>query len=265
MTSISGIRSAHWQPWREEPSPHRPLNSRVDIFLTPAVPPDHLLPALTNLITADELQGAIGKQGNALQARTICSHATLRLLLSLYLDLPPRDVRLETGVGGKPILGQAHKKMPELHFNLSHSRAFNLFGFAAEPLGIDIEELSPIALGNGMEELVLSPAERARFQSIDASNRLDFFLRAWVCKEAIAKRTGEGLGLDFCTLDALQDDGTAMPNGKAGQVHVKLFEPFKSHRAALATSAPLAPSYVRIHAIEDLLTRTLEGRDGYAI
>ncbi|WP_162140530.1 4'-phosphopantetheinyl transferase family protein [Sphingomonas sp. PR090111-T3T-6A] len=118
---------------------------------------------------------------------------TLRRLLSAYLGTEPADVPLRVGPYGKPELGSPFDTAP-LHFNVSHSGDLALYAITRDgPVGIDVEQIRPIADLQGVAELVLSPREKAAFSALRMGDRQAFFHEAWARKEAYLKALGDGL------------------------------------------------------------------------
>lgn len=99
---------------------------------------------------------------------------------------------LEQDVGGRP--------MPSgnIFWSLSHKPGC-VAGVAAEtPVGIDVEEIRPVA--PGLVEKILDSRERGLFNAVGP----EFFFRAWTAKEAVLKLMGVGLkGLSQCRVKAL--------------------------------------------------------------
>jgi 4'-phosphopantetheinyl transferase len=93
--------------------------------------------------------------------------------------------QIERTAEGKPFFVQ----MPDVHFNLSHSRALLLCGGGNSPIGVDIEVIRP--RGERLPEYVLSPEELAWFQ--ERGRRWADFYTLWTLKESRVKQTGAGL------------------------------------------------------------------------
>ncbi len=68
------------------------------------------------------------------------------------------------------------------------------------PVGVDVERLDPMRVVD-LPEPVLSKHERAALALCPADIRGQEFLKLWTVKEAIAKQSGEGISLDFATLE----------------------------------------------------------------
>ena len=104
------------------------------------------------------------------------------LRLALFRELGRRDLpEVSRLPGGKPWFPD----LPEVCFNLSHSRGGAVCALHGLPVGVDIEKLRPAPrrLAQGMED--------------------EAFFRLWTAKEATAKREGKGLSV----LRRLEPDG----------------------------------------------------------
>ena len=76
------------------------------------------------------------------------------------------------------------------HFSITHTRHHVFCALAAQPVGIDAEELDR-NINLRLAEKILSPAEKAQFDNAADPRRA--LLTFWVLKEAAAKQSGIGL------------------------------------------------------------------------
>ncbi len=110
------------------------------------------------------------------------AHALLREANALLCgDRMPALSRTEFG---KPFFPDGR-----FHFSLSHTRSLAACAVSDRPVGVDAETLRPVR--PRLASFVLTPGER---DWLDA--RPDFdeaLLTLWTCKEALVKRSGEGL------------------------------------------------------------------------
>jgi len=95
----------------------------------------------------------------------------------------------EYGEHGKPVI-VGH---PEVHFNLSHCREAVACAVSDRPVGVDIESVR-----NFSESLLNYTMNHEEADHIRHAERPDIeFIRLWTMKEAVLKRTGEGLHSDL--------------------------------------------------------------------
>ncbi|WP_223305956.1 4'-phosphopantetheinyl transferase superfamily protein [Massilia sp. NR 4-1] len=134
----------------------------------------------------------MGRYWSYLQAadrqRHLLAHGLKRLVLGAMLDCEPAALRFGIGAAGKPWLEPG-----TLQFNLSHSGNWVAMAVCRGfEVGIDVEQVRSIdiralaGLVNHSEDCVLpeAPLEQR-------------FYAAWSMKEAVAKCTGQGLGMPF--------------------------------------------------------------------
>jgi 4'-phosphopantetheinyl transferase len=146
-----------------------------------------------SLLTADEQRRAKSFQVATPQRQFIITRATLRTLLSRYLELPPGEVSIEIGANNKPQLAEKHSGH-DLQFNVAHSGDLALIAFAlGAPIGVDVERLRTMRLAVPMAQRYFHPAETMTIESAPESQRGAAFLRCWTMKEAVLKATGTGL------------------------------------------------------------------------
>jgi 4'-phosphopantetheinyl transferase len=87
----------------------------------------------------DERQRAADILSPRSRRRWVASRWALRGVLSLYLDLPPAELHLGAGEGGKPHLAEPAAGVA---FNLSHSEAVALIAVAAGgEVGVDVQRI----------------------------------------------------------------------------------------------------------------------------
>ncbi len=139
-------------------------------------------------------------------ARTFCrTRAFLRRVLSGYLGVPPKSVRIAQSTNGKPHLPDSEG----LTFNLSHSATAALLAVSVDQeIGIDVEDAQPLPDLEQVARDVLSAEEIRVVLAAEGHERLLRFLRAWTRKEAILKAMGKGLGVPLESFSVpLQADG----------------------------------------------------------
>ena len=124
--------------------------------------------------------------------RSTMVRANLRHLLSDRLGVGPRGVSFEYGPQGKPLL--ARKFRANIGFSIAHSANVAAIAIAEHgSVGVDLEEIKDDIDENLLVGAMLSPREVSVFRRLPADKRRAAFYRAWTCKEAFIKATGEGM------------------------------------------------------------------------
>lgn len=101
-----------------------------------------------------------------------------------------------------------------LYMNLSHCKGLAVAAVGRMPLGIDAEGTR--AVKDALMQKVCAPEEIAQIQAAHDKNRA--FTKLWTLKEAYAKYTGEGIGLDFSTLGFSLGENIIFHHPDAGKV-----------------------------------------------
>jgi 4'-phosphopantetheinyl transferase len=140
--------------------------------------------------------------------------ASLRIILSWYFGCDPRELEFTSDAWGKPEL-LAQPALPRLHrhgmpegrcrnirFNYSHSGNAAVFAISrGREVGIDIEKLDECFDLAAVASIFLAPSEREALMSLPPKCRAPMFFSCWTRKEAYAKAIGQGVRLDFSTVD----------------------------------------------------------------
>lgn len=126
------------------------------------------------------------------QAHRTAHFAALDLLgAALASDFGVFHVEIRRVGLGKPTLIHDF-----LHMNLSHCKGLAVAAVGKMPLGVDAE--APRTVKESLLPKICTAEECTRILYADNKNLA--FTRFWTLKEAYAKYTGEGLGLDFSKL-----------------------------------------------------------------
>ena len=138
------------------------------------------------------------------QGRKTCAAAYLLLCEGLRkeYDINEKPV-FEYGEHGKPfIVGH-----PEIHFNMSHCKEAAICVLSDKPVGVDIESIR--SYNESLARYTMSDEEMIQIES--AERRDVEFIRLWTLKEAVLKRSGEGIRNDMKhVLDGLKDAKTVI-------------------------------------------------------
>jgi len=90
------------------------------------------------------------------------------------------------GPFGKPFL----KELPDMHFNISHTKGLVVCAVGEAAVGIDAEKIKPYPRSVLRK---MTEAERAYIQLQCDVRQDEAFMRVWTMKEAMIKMTGKGL------------------------------------------------------------------------
>jgi len=146
---------------------------------------------LKSLLTEEETGKLSFYKFEHTQHSYIATQAVLRVLLSLYLDIKPREVQMGVRSKGKPFLIHARS----IFFNISNSDGQCVFAFSGDgEVGIDIERIRQMP---DIEQLIqknLTSREK-EYVLKDPEKKLKRFFRFWTFKESYLKAIGEGMRL----------------------------------------------------------------------
>jgi 4'-phosphopantetheinyl transferase len=181
------------------------------------------------------------------RARYLAAHALVRLVVGARTGVDARVMELDRTCR----CGEQHGKPRRIggpEFSLSHSGEWvGVAVGAGEPLGLDVEQLRPLAALDGLAGHALSPTERTRPPS-DART----FLGVWTRKEALLKATSDGLSkpMNAITLTPAGDVETWTDG--PGAAWVVGLEADPDHPAALAGLGHHPPE-VTVHDGDEVL------------
>jgi 4'-phosphopantetheinyl transferase len=174
-------------------------------------------------------------------ARFISCRASLRLILSRYIAVPPEGILFRYDPGGKPALSG----VPGWQFNVSHSRDLAAIAISRyDPLGIDLELIDPDFPRDEVAPDILAPDELSDLAALPPADQPAWFFQLWTLKEALLKALGTGFSLDprsiRIRLDQAQNPAiiSAPPDFLRATLHRFPLHP--GYAAALAVLAPVS-------------------------
>lgn len=128
-----------------------------------------------------------------LLGRQLLAFALLREDVTIGHSL---DNKLAYGSSGKPYL----RDLPDIHFNISHTKGLVACAIGQAPVGIDVERIKPYP-----KSVLRKMTEKERFYIQNAKDPDEAFVRVWTMKETMVKWTGEGLAA-FSQTECVPDD-----------------------------------------------------------
>jgi len=119
----------------------------------------------------------------------------MRLILSRYTGVAPRELVFSYGTRGKPELSG---RLAAITFNMSHSNEAALLAVTrGATLGVDIEFVNREMAVEEIARQPFSATEVRCLEILPPSERADAFFSCWTRKEAYVKAIGEGFSIPF--------------------------------------------------------------------
>ncbi len=167
---------------------------------------------LSATLAEDENRRALGYHSPRHRMAFSVGRGLLRVVLSQYLNQRPEQIVITYGRHGKPQVANS-----PLGFNLAHSGQLMVVAIATNKrLGIDVEQIRPMAERDAVVRQLFSPTEQVRFFQLPEEERDVAFFHLWTKKEAYFKAFGNGWaerpvaeepGPDLCFFDWTPREG----------------------------------------------------------
>jgi 4'-phosphopantetheinyl transferase len=150
-------------------------------------------------LSSDELTRAKKFLAADKKREFVLARASLRKILSSYLQINPRDIEFSYTAQGKPGLQSPER---QLHFNLAHSGDWAVVAVsAAGPLGVDVEKIETRLDCLDLADRFFNPHEAECLHALGEIRRCRTFYRLWTQKECYLKRDGQGISGGLERLD----------------------------------------------------------------
>jgi len=186
---------------------------------------------LRNVLTPGEIARANRYLRSTDGDKFIVSRASLRRILSGYLQCAPGAINFKLTANNKPEIEFPSNN--QIHFNLSDSADSVLIAVATSPVGIDVELINHKFSYHAILHNNFSLPEAAYIEQRHSHTR--FFL-LWTRKEAILKATGIGL-TDHLKLIPSLDGEFAMEGSLVSAVNNWHLSSFRANSDYIATVA----------------------------
>ena len=229
---------------------------RVDVFtvVTDGVP-DRVIDALATLLTPDEATRHARFIRTIDHRAFVVARALVRMTLSAYAPIRPRDWRFDTNQHGCPSVIAAQAGTPRLAFNLSHTDGLVALAVTRGRLvGVDVERVDRV-VRDDIAGRFFAPSEVRDLRALPAAAQPRAFFEYWTLKEAYIKARGMGLAIplaDFAfTLAPPAPPTIRFVEGFDDQSERWQFRqawPTEVHRLALAVSSDRADLTVTLTA-----------------
>jgi 4'-phosphopantetheinyl transferase len=216
-----------------------PLPGIVHLWTIALHRPASVVSSLVSVLDSTERARAARLWEGPLRSRFIVAHGAAREIIAQYLGIPAALVQLERPANGKPrVRGSA------LSFNLAQSGGLAVCAVSyGGRLGVDLEQVRPIANADAMAEWLFAPGEARQYAALQPANRQAAWFSCWTRKEAFLKATGE---LTERPLDSFEVD--LSPTASNPRVSVgsetgwwmRSFSPSQGYVGAVAGDFPIA-------------------------
>jgi 4'-phosphopantetheinyl transferase len=153
-----------------------------------------LLAEYRALLDADERERQVRFYFERHRQQFLVSHALVRVVLSRYAPVSPRDWRFTPNEYGRPaIVGEG---LSWLRFNLSHTDGMAVCAVARDTeVGTDVEDSHRSGQTVEIADSFFAPSEVAALLALPTWRQRERFFEYWTLKESYIKARGMGLSL----------------------------------------------------------------------
>ncbi len=160
----------------------------------------HDLTVAQTLLQPDEFAKAQRFRFAKHRDRYIAARASLRTILSFYLDIPAKDILFTYDTNGKPFVYDS-----PIHFNLSHSEDLAVYAISRHDVGIDIEHITA-QYEPAIATRYFAPDEVLAITSLPDEEQATRFYQIWSRKEAIIKACASSIFASTNEFTTLTDE-----------------------------------------------------------
>jgi 4'-phosphopantetheinyl transferase len=162
-----------------------------------------LIDAMLDLLSIEERARADNYRFERDRIRFAVCRASLRCILGLYTSIPPKQIPLEYGVHGKPLI---NVPSAPIRFNLSHCTDHAVIAASGSAeIGVDIEDLTQRRCILEIARNLMSPRELSFLRNIPEDAKTKALLKCLTSKEAYLKGRGIGLFAPLSAIDVVID------------------------------------------------------------
>lgn len=160
------------------------------------------LEGFLSILTDEEVDRAKRFRFEIDRNRFVTTRGKLRILLSHYLDIEPKSIKIRERRYGKLFVEES-----DFFFNLSHSNEVAIIAFTSVgEIGIDIEWTKRKVEVENIARRFFSMSEYQQLTALPKSQREEAFYRIWTRKEAFIKAVGDGLSFPLDQFEVSIDE-----------------------------------------------------------
>lgn len=127
------------------------------------------------------------------------SEKFIKEIINDYMDTGIIELHILKNEYGKPFI----LKLPNVHFNISHTRNIIIGAISDKPVGIDIETIKPFN-SSVVRRFFVSSEQKYIFAN--QKNQNIRFCEIWTRKEAYVKWLGKGMNIPFDSFNVLNNN-----------------------------------------------------------
>jgi 4'-phosphopantetheinyl transferase len=130
------------------------------------------------------------------QRRYLVTRALVRVVLSRYAPIEPRDWVFAANAFGRPAIANVEHRAQCISFNISHTNSLILLGVTCKrALGVDVENCSVRKAWADIADHCFAPEEVAELRALPKARQRERFFEYWTLKECYIKARGMGLSI----------------------------------------------------------------------
>ena len=187
--------------WSKPPGNLTLLENEIHLWRANLDLPSVTINKLASSLSEDERTRANCFRFEQHRQHFIAGRGILRQLVANYLQVKSDLVIFEYSSRGKPHLASALNQ-GNLHFNVSHSQGWALYGFNYQRIiGVDLEFIKDNIDYKQLAKRFFTSQEVELINSYPAREQKTIFFQLWTAKEAYLKAKGDGLA---GSLDSIQ-------------------------------------------------------------
>ena len=141
--------------------------------------------------------------------RSLFAELIVRKTICEKYNIPNSDVEFWANEFGKPFLAGTD----DFNFNVSHSSEWIVCAVGNRPLGVDIEKIKEIEIGD-MVKYFFSRQELETIKKISDCDKIKYFYELWTLKESYVKAIGKGRYIPLNSLTLRLEDNIKLYEGK---------------------------------------------------
>ena len=155
-----------------------------------------LLQKYQNLLALDEQKLQTRFYFARDRQRYLVTRALVRVVLSKYTTIEPKDWTFAMNSYGKPRIANVDDRAQRLSFNISHTNSLILLGVTGDmALGVDVENYCLREAPIDLADHFFAPAEVDDLRALPIALQHYRFFEYWTLKESYIKARGTGLSV----------------------------------------------------------------------